>query len=493
MIVLLQTLLHQVDVVAQTGTQFVQVCGLCDDSRQIEKGQVFFALKTARFDANEVVDQVLEQGAVAVVSSQPRPDHCLCGWVQVSDVVQARYEMAKAFFENPFGSLRCHGVTGTNGKTTITFIMAQMLEKHGCRVALLGTVENRIAEQRFVSHLTTPGILELYAFAHQAVQDNCTDLVMEVSSHAIDQNRIAGIEFASALFTNLSRDHLDYHHNMETYFDVKTRLFTEFCSGDSFVLVGKTEEKKWGNSLAETLTALHQSCVRVSMDDVHADLYVERWMNEESGLMLQLNGSTQGTVHSVLRGDFNAENILLTVAWALQQGFVLDEVNEALQQVLVPGRFEMVYDLHGIHVVVDYAHTPDALERVLQTARQLCQKKLHVVFGCGGDRDHGKRALMAKAASQIADVCWVTSDNPRSEDPQKILDDILEGLNEKTEHYENVDRRQMIQKACDALQEGDWLIVAGKGHEDYQLIGHQKLHFDDREEIRNVMQERMAS
>ena len=428
-------------MISEALMQNLSVKGLCDDSRRVKAQDLFFSMPADGYE--EFARSALASGAVAVVSEQAAPEGLASKWIQVSDVKEARLEAARAFYKDPFAKLRCHAVTGTNGKTTSAFLMNAMLESAGRKTALLGTIKNKIGESSVPATLTTPGLLDLFAFASKAVAAGCTDLVMETSSHSLHQGRVAGIRFRSGLFSNLTQDHLDYHKTMDAYFEAKKLLFTKYLADDGVAVV--------------------------NIDDAHGERLFD-------------------ALKTLLCGDFNVDNVLLVLAWANAIGIPELSMRAALASVRVPGRFEKVWNKDGKHVVVDYAHTPDALERVLTTARKLCRGTLSTVFGCGGDRDRTKRPIMGHIAETIADKAWLTSDNPRTEDPLAIIEDVRAGMS--TDKFEVVaDRAEAIRKACAALKDGDWLVIAGKGHEDYQIVGKTKHHFDDREEAVKAMEE----
>lgn len=465
----------------------LNVQGLCDDSRRVKANDLFFSIPAV--GADEFARNAIAAGAVAVVAETIAPEGLTSKWIQVSDVRAARLEAAKIFYKDPFSKLSCHAITGTNGKTTSAFLMDAMLTAAGHKVALLGTIKNKVGDVSVPANLTTPGLLDLFAFAAKAVEVGCTDLVMEASSHALHQGRVAGINYRSGLFSNLTQDHLDYHKTMEAYFDAKKLLFTKYQAADGVSVINVDDEH--GALLCEELKKAGRKVVGVSRlgsaaADVKPNGAVE---NTEDGLKFDLVGFgavAEAHFETALCGDFNVDNVMLVLSWAKAIGLSKAAMDKALAEVRVPGRFEKVWNKNGVHVVVDYAHTPDALERVLATARSLCRGKLSTVFGCGGDRDKTKRPIMGAIAEKMADKAWLTSDNPRTENPTDIINDVRAGM--KTEKFEVVENRaEAIARACAELKDGDWLVVAGKGHEDYQIIGKTKHHFDDHEEVVKAM------
>lgn len=473
-------------MISEALMQNLSVKGLCDDSRRVKAQDLFFSMPADGYE--EFARSALASGAVAVVSEQAAPAGLASKWIQVSDVKEARLEAARVFYKDPFAKLRCHAVTGTNGKTTSAFLMNAMLESAGRKTALLGTIKNKIGESSVPATLTTPGLLDLFAFASKAVAAGCTDLVMETSSHSLHQGRVAGIRFRSGLFSNLTQDHLDYHKTMDAYFEAKKLLFTKYLADDGVAVVNIDDAH--GERLFDELKTLGKNAVAVSrLGNVKASVKPEGDVeNTENGLVFSLPAVAKEKFETPLCGDFNVDNVLLVLAWANAIGVPELSMRAALASVRVPGRFEKVWNKDGKHVVVDYAHTPDALERVLTTARKLCRGTLSTVFGCGGDRDRTKRPIMGHIAETIADKAWLTSDNPRTEDPLAIIEDVRAGMS--TDKFEVVaDRAEAIRKACAALKDGDWLVIAGKGHEDYQIVGKTKHHFDDREEAVKAMEE----
>ncbi len=460
----------------------LSVTGLCDDSREVKAGDLFFAFPVGDYELFSRT--AIDKGAVAVVSEVPPPNGLDAKWIQVKNVKDARLTCARIFYKDPFSKLTAHAVTGTNGKTTSAFLMDAILRESGRKVALIGTICKRVGDTTIASNLTTPGLLELYAFAETAVEAGCSDLVMEASSHSLHQGRVAGIAFKSALFSNLTQDHLDYHKTMEDYFLAKKLLFTEYLAADGVAVFNVDDT--YGLRLYNELNLAHKIAVS-RLGNPIAQLKPTVVNNTEDGLTMSVPGISSEALETHFVGDFNADNILLVAGWSKALGLPLTALRKALLTVHVPGRFDMVWNDKQRRVIVDYAHTPDALERVLRTARSLCRGTLSVVFGCGGDRDRTKRPIMGSIAEKEADMAWVTSDNPRTEDPEVIINEIVAGMHSK-KFQVIIRREEAIATACKALRDGDWLVVAGKGHEDYQIIGRTKHHFDDRELVRQEME-----
>jgi UDP-N-acetylmuramoyl-L-alanyl-D-glutamate--2,6-diaminopimelate ligase len=437
---------------------------LKDDSRTVKSGDVFFAIPCADSSEHAHAMQALELGASSVVSALPPPKGYESRWAQVNDVIFTRYLFAKENFGNPFEKLNCYAVTGSNGKTSCAFMMNAVLRASGKKTALLSTICNFINDEKENAHLTTPGFLELYEFAARAVKAGCTELVMEVSSHALVQGRVMGVPYKTAMFTNLSHDHLDYHGTMENYYQAKKILFTSELLGKGIGFINL--DNSYGNRLYTEL--FFRERVGVSK---------QRFNIRETESGLNIDGFDVS-----LFGEHNAENAMLIMEWAREIGLQDSSVANALKNISVPGRFEVVYNKNNRKAIVDYAHTPDALERTLKAARKICKGNLLLVFGCGGDRDKTKRPEMAHIAESLADIVYLTSDNPRTEKPEQILADIEHGFSAK-KYHKIQDRSQAIKEAAKKTSDNDILVVAGKGHEDYQIIGKDRIHFSDKEQL----------
>ncbi|MBQ6669978.1 MAG: UDP-N-acetylmuramoyl-L-alanyl-D-glutamate--2,6-diaminopimelate ligase [Deltaproteobacteria bacterium] len=494
-------LIEAMKPVTVSGPSDVKVDGLFYDSRKVLPGGVFFALPGAKGDGCDYVDEALKRGAAAVVSERMlKLPPSVVGVVAKN----ARHAMAMAalqFFGHPLRDMMVIGVTGTNGKTTISYHLEAVLRAAGRKPAVLGTINYRYGDCIHTASHTTPESIDLLAMIAEFKRLGADSIVMEVSSHGLDQHRIDGFEFDVAAFTNLSPEHLDYHHDMESYFQVKKRLFTDFIKEGGHAAINVDDAygaRLAGEVVADTLTCGKQGMVRPGA--------VESSFDGIRGTLETPRGTMK--LESRLFGSYNLSNLMVTTAVALAAGLPLDAVSEGIRTAYqVPGRLEKVENSLGATVVVDYAHTPDGLRSVLTALRELRPARVLAVFGCGGDRDRSKRPLMGEAVAQLADLVILTSDNPRSEDPLAILEEIKAGVVplgrvEKTpEAYANdpqngfvalPDRREAIRYAISLVQEGDVLLIAGKGHEDYQIVGSKRLHFDDREEACAALQERMT-
>ena len=459
-------------------TNDVAIRSICFDSRKVAEGDVFVATRGTAVDGHDFITKAVEQGAVAVVcETLPKKIAENVVYVQVADSADALGIMASNFYENPSQNLTLVGVTGTNGKTTIATLLYQLFRALGFKVGLLSTVCNYIDDEAVESTHTTPNALELNALLARMVDAGCEYAFMEVSSHSVEQRRIAGLQFRGGIFTNLTRDHLDYHKTVENYLKAKKRFFDELPK-TAFALTNaddKNGEVMLQNCAAEKKTYSLRTL---------ANFKTRILENSFEGMLLQMNG------HEVMMpfvGRFNAANLSAVFGAAVLLGFDELEVLTKLSSLKsVSGRFETIRD-EGITAIVDYAHTPDALNNVISTINDIRagQGNLITVVGCGGNRDKGKRPMMAREAVNGSNRVILTSDNPRDEEPQDILNDMLEGVDasERRKVLVIADRREAIKTACALAQQRDVILVAGKGHENYQIIKGVKHHFDDKEEI----------
>ena len=459
-------------------TTDVTVKNICFDSRKVAEGDVFVATRGTAVDGHDFIAKAVEQGAVAVVcETLPKKIAENVVYVQVADSADALGIMASNFYENPSQNLTLVGVTGTNGKTTIATLLYQLFRALGYKVGLLSTVCNYVDVEAVESTHTTPDALELNALLARMVDAGCEYAFMEVSSHSVEQRRIAGLKFRGGIFTNLTRDHLDYHKTVENYLRAKKRFFDELPK-TAFALTNlddKNGEVMLQNCVAEKKTYSLRTL---------ANFKTRILENSFDGMLLEMNGLE---VMMPFVGKFNAANLSAVFGTAVLLGFDELEVLTKLSSLKsVSGRFETIRN-EGITAIVDYAHTPDALNNVISTINDIRagQGNLITVVGCGGNRDKGKRPMMAREAVNGSNRVILTSDNPRDEEPQDILNDMLEGVDVSDRRRVLViaDRREAIKTACVLAQRGDVILVAGKGHENYQIIKGVKHHFDDKEEI----------
>jgi UDP-N-acetylmuramoyl-L-alanyl-D-glutamate--2,6-diaminopimelate ligase len=466
----------------------LEVAGLEYDSRRVEKDFVFFAFAGSRVDGRQFAQDALAKGALAIASELAKPAEFPGVWIQVEHGRQALAIAANTFYQHPDERVHFTGITGTNGKTTTAYLIETLLRAAAKITGLIGTIEYRLADEVRPSPNTTPESLDIIRFASELEARGGTHLITEVSSHALALGRVHGIQFHTAVFTNLTRDHLDFHGTMEDYGAAKRQLFAKKPGPRWAVLnaddpVSKTMQPEGSDSR----TIWYGLTER-------ADLRAENIVSGFTGLVFDVTFIREGAgrrakVESPLLGRVNVSNILAALGAGLSYGLDFDSMARSVALCrAVPGRFEPVDEGQSFLVVVDYAHTDDALRNAIQTARSLAKGKVITLFGCGGDRDRTKRPLMGMAAAELSDFVVLTSDNPRSEDPLSIMNDAMVGLRRfDTRHVAQPDRGKAIQLAIQEAQPGDVVLLAGKGHETYQILKDHTIHFDDRETAREVL------
>jgi UDP-N-acetylmuramyl-tripeptide synthetase len=477
------------------GDANVQVSDVTHDSRQAHAGTLFVAIRGLTMDGHRFIGDVMRRGAAGVISEYDPPEGFQENWLKVENAREALAKAAAVINGNPSHKLDLVGVTGTNGKTTTTYLCFALAEAAGKKAAMLTTVEYRIGEKSEPAVRTTPEASDTNRFLREAVDNGCTMAVMEASSQAIDLHRCDWLRFKIAVFTNLTRDHLDYHGTMENYYDAKKKLFDGRLGEKPGSCVINIDDE-WGIKLAKELIENEQRIVTFSQKSP-ADLTAE---NVEVSL---IKGTTfllrtpigDREIVSPLVGRPHVYNMLSAAATALELGYDLDSITKGLKKCVgAPGRFERVPHDGDFAVVVDYAHTDDALLNTLKTARDLTIGRIITVFGCGGDRDKTKRRPMGEIAGNYSDLAIITSDNPRTENPLAIIEEVEVGLKETgTEYLAISDRRDAIYQAISRAQSGDVVIIAGKGHETYQIIGNEKFHFDDREVAKEALAKRQEN
>ena len=447
----------------------VEITDLAYDTRTVHPGDLFFCVRGERVDGHGLAAEALTRGAVALVVD--RPLDAEAPQVVVDDVRRAMGRAADHFFGSPTSELRVAGVTGTNGKTTTAFLLYSVLAAAGARPGLLGTVESRVGGRSRPVVRTTPEAIDLHRTFREMLDAGDRSCAMEASSHASELQRLVGVRFAVLVFTNLTQDHLDFHGTLERYFEAKRRLFLERPETPAAVNV----DDPYGQRLADELLAKGRRVLRFGAA-ASAEIRAEELELSAAGASLRASGID---LRTPLRGRFNVENVLATVAAARLLEIEDAAIARGVEELAgVPGRFEAVDEGQPFTVIVDYAHTPDSLERVLRAARDLAENRLVCVFGCGGDRDRGKRPVMGRTVSELADSVIVTADNPRSEDLSTILAEILEGAGSEAEV--EPDRSAAIAKAIGGAGPGDVIVIAGKGHEQGQQLADRTLPFDDR-------------
>jgi UDP-N-acetylmuramoyl-L-alanyl-D-glutamate--2,6-diaminopimelate ligase len=469
-------------------THEVEVRGIQYDSRKVEREHLFVALRGTATDGHRFIERAVAKGSKVIVmeddNALPDPFFMHAGVVKVvvSDSRKALALLSANFYDHPSRKLRLVGVTGTNGKTTTTHLIKSILEASGERVGLIGTIEYMIGVETVPATHTTPESLELNQLFAEMVAKGCSVAVMEVSSHSLAMHRVHGLDFNVGVFTNLTQDHLDFHGSMGQYFGAKQMLFDEMTSSSFAVL---NSDDSYSARIAERSKATKLTYGVSSPADVRArsvDLSVR-------GTTFQVErDGVSATVSTSLTGRFNVYNILAAYSTGVALGIEEQKIIEGIRQLkAVRGRFEQIISPNGWTAILDYAHTPDALENSLKTVHDVLPKggdgRVITVFGCGGNRDRGKRPKMGRIATEFSDVIVITSDNPRNEDPQAIIDEISAGVISGKEVRTEINRRKAIKMALDLARAGDVVLVAGKGHENYQVVGDTKHHFDDREEI----------
>jgi UDP-N-acetylmuramoyl-L-alanyl-D-glutamate--2,6-diaminopimelate ligase len=484
--VLLSDVLYKVKLRSVNGSTDVQVTDLQIDSRKVKKGAVFIAVKGSASDGHQFIDKAIESGAIGIVSELP-PSQVKEGvvYLQVENSAAAAGFMASNFFGQPSAQMKVVGVTGTNGKTTIATLLYKLFTSLGYKCGLLSTVENQIGNKVLSATHTTPDAISLNSLLRQMVEEGCTHVFMECSSHAIQQHRITGLQFAGGLFSNITHDHLDYHKTFDEYIRVKKAFFDSLPS--SAFAISNADDKRGTVMLQNTSARKFLYSLKTLAD--YKGKIIE---NNLTGLVMDINGQE---VHFRLIGEFNAYNLLAVFGAAACMN---EDKQEVLRNLSVltgaEGRFDyMVSAKDRLIVIVDYAHTPDALLNVLGTIKKLRRgiEKVITVVGCGGDRDRTKRPIMAEVACEHSDKVIFTSDNPRTEDPLQIIKDMEEGLSVtmKRKYISIADRKEAIKTAISLAQPDDIVLVAGKGHEKYQEIKGVKHDFDDKEVVKKMFEE----
>lgn len=479
----LKDILYKVNLKEIIGLTDIIVSNIQFDSRDVGRGDVFVAVKGSTSDGHDYIDQTIDKGAVAIVLER-LPENIQEGvnYIIVENSAEALGIIASNFYDNPSEKLTLVGVTGTNGKSTTVTLLYRLFTKLGYKTGLLSTINNVIGNNIIPSTHTTPDPISLNALLAKMVEEECTYAFMEVSSHAIHQNRIAGLHFAGGIFTNLSHDHLDYHKTFSDYIKAK-KAFFDHLPENAFVLVNKDDAN--GIVMLQNCVANKNTYSLSSMADYKAKV-IE---NSISGIQLEIDGNQ---VYTQLVGKFNAYNILVVYATASLLGMDALEILTVLSGLKsAEGRFDIVQSKGSVTSIIDYAHTPDALKNVLETIREVREgnENIITVIGCGGDRDKAKRPMMAKIACELSDQVVFTSDNPRGEDPLAIIEDMKRGLDPN--HFKKYliisDRAEAIKTACSIASSGDIILIAGKGHEKYQEIKGERFPFDDKEQIENVL------
>lgn len=481
---LLRDVLEAVNVRAAIGDPALPVKGIAYDSRRVEPGFLFVAIEGFNTDGHAYIDEAVRRGAAAVIMQRAVAVPAGAAWVLTDNTRQALALISARFYGNPSEKMKMIGITGTNGKTTTSNLVAYVLQAAGLKCGLIGTIHNRIGDRILPVKHTTPESLDLQRLLAGMLSAGAQACVMEVSSHALALHRVDGCQFDGAVFTNLTQDHLDFHENMEDYLAAKLKLFTQL----KYSIINADDSRA-----ADFVKAAGSPVYTYGINSP-ADVRAEDIEIKAGGVYFTIRGKWgRCPLHLKITGFFNVYNALAAFTTAAAMGAPAAVIKDALENIKgVPGRFERVDAGQDFTVIVDYAHTPDGLENVLKTARQLTRARLITVFGCGGDRDRKKRPLMGRIAAGYSDYTVITSDNPRTENPAKIIAEIEEGVKpavEKDRYMVEPDRRQAIRAAVAMAKRDDVVVIAGKGHEDYQIIGTEKFPFDDRLEAKAALEE----
>lgn len=468
-----------------------EIASICYDSRDVSPGCLFVAMKGGSHDGHSYIPRAIEAGAVAIVGEElfADPGEGGVGYALVEKGRPSLGHLAAALYGNPSRKLKLIGVTGTSGKTTVTHLIQAVFNHSGAKAGLIGTLGTRVGDTLIPTKHTTPEPSDIQQVLAQMVDEGVQVVAMEASSHGLFQGRVTGCEFDCGVFTNIARDHLDFHKTLEAYLDAKLMLFRDYpsASGKKFVAVVNADDA----AAEAVISAASGNAVTFGVDCPTADFRACDIEVTESSVKFTLNHSCGSVpVEMAIGGYFNVYNALAATAAAVSLGMSVEDAVAGLAKAKsVAGRFESIKSAQDFGVIVDYAHTPDELENVLRTARSITKNRLIAVFGCGGDRDKGKRPIMGGIAAAIADVVLITSDNPRTEKPGRIIEDILAGV---PKDYQGkllitMDRREAIKLAIQTAKAGDVVVIAGKGHEDYQIFADRTIHFDDREVAREIL------
>ncbi len=479
----LKELLRNLTVLRMSADPETEIRGVSYDSRRTQPGDLFVAVRGFEVDGHRFIPKAMERGAAAVLCETPPEDGT--PFVQIEDCRLGLALVSRDFFGNPAAYMKMIGITGTSGKTTVSYLLKHLLEaKLDAKVGLIGTNGNWIGDEYLHTEHTTPESYELHRLFRRMADAGCTHVVMEVSSHSLALERVAGILFDVGLYLNLSQDHLDFHRDMEDYAAAKRKLFSQ-C------------REAWLNAddawTPFMLSAASCPCRLFSAEKSNADLRAGDLSLSPGGVCFEADYEGKKTAVSLaIPGIFSVYNALAVMAAGISLGISLADCAEAMASAKgVKGRMELVPSDGDYAILIDYAHKPDALEKVLKTLRPLTRGRLIALFGCGGDRDHGKRPIMGRIAGELADLCVVTSDNPRTEEPLAIIHDILSGMQSSSAAVQVIpDREEAIAWAIDKAAPGDVILLAGKGHEDYQIVGKEKRHMDEREIVASILAKR---
>ncbi len=465
-----------------TGEKNTEIKTLTNDSRRVIKGAAFFAVSGANTDGNLYIEEAAHRGAVVIISERPAPSKYFpCAWLEVEKIEDAMAMASKAFYENPDEHLNVFAVTGTNGKTSVTWLIQHILNDMQEKCGLIGTIQYDLGGRCLPAARTTPQALETYAMLHQMRRAKCKAMAIEISSHAIAQKRVEGLVIDCACFTNLTQDHIDYHTDMQSYFNTKASLFTGGHAPLPKAAAINFDDPK-GIEIAEKIDKNQTKVISFSIENQVTDIYTrDLVLKPQSSSFTLVFPDGEANVELKLPGRYNVSNALAAFACLYSKGYDLRKASEALKSFKgVPGRMQKVISNAPFDIFVDYAHTDDALKNGLEMLREVVKGRILVVFGCGGKRDRTKRPKMTAVVQKYADISWATSDNPRGEDISTIFSDMKAGVTDPAKIAFIEDRRRAINLAIDAASEGDCILIAGKGHEAFQELGDTIIPFDDK-------------
>ncbi len=489
---ILKELVKDIDVIKFSGDLELDINAVQYDSRMISRGDLFVCVRGFKTDGHKYIKSAIEKGAVALVVEDLTEAEVLeldsrnIYWIKVACAREALACIASRYYNNPSDAFLLTGVTGTNGKTSVSQILTDMMKAFDKKCAVLGTIQNKIGDEVFETAVTTPESLELNMMYKMMVERHVECCTMEVSSHAVELKRVHGIGFDYGIFTNLTKDHLDFHVTMEAYYKAKAAFFNLTQKGN----VINTDDE-YGQRLMNEVSKLETPCLSYGIDKA-ADLMARNIGYAATHSTFELVTPTfSGMIQMPIPGKIYVYNALSAIGIMYLEGYSLEAIQRAVKMVQpVRGRLEVIKDTQGVNVIVDYSHTPDALKNALKVVRRFTDNRVITVFGCGGNRDKTKRPEMGKVAAMASDYAIVTSDNPRHEEPNSIIADVVKGIDVSPERFTTVvDRRQAIYEALDFAETGDTILIAGKGHETYQILGDIKVDFDDAKVVRDYFLE----
>lgn len=481
-------------IVKVEGKTSLEITGIACDSKAVKQGYLFSALKGSKLNGADFIDDAIARGAYAILLDADNKAIFRKGdtFIYVKDPVKALADASKAYFGDLSAKMRLIGVTGTNGKTTITYLMESVFKAKGGETGVIGTVNYRFGQRSIPAVNTTPGVLDLYSLLSGMYKERIKNCVIEVSSHSLEQGRVETLQFDAAIFTNLTREHLDFHRNMDDYLKAKLKLFEKIKKG-GFAIINIDDPA--AEKIIEKVKAEAKARIITYGIDHKADITAENINLSCNGLKFQLGVAERSSapieIESNLIGRHNIYNILAAIGAAIASGISLKDIKKGIEALKgLPGRLESVGCGQNFSVYVDYAHTEDGLENVLKSLRELKPRRLISVFGCGGNRDRAKRPAMGRISTELSDAVVITSDNPRDEEPMDIINEIIKGVTPQKNNYTvEADRFNAIKRALGSAEEGDIVLVAGKGHETYQVFKNTTVPFDDREVIRKILRE----